>query len=755
VNVSAGLRLLLVEDNPGDAELTRERIVDGRDVKLVAVASLRDALACLALHPIDGVLLDLNLPDSQGLASLEHLRAAFPVIPVVVLSGGMDDELRARCRRAGAVEVFGKAETAGQLFARALLYAIERSRAEQRQLQISALVETQPDAIVIVNAEGAVRYVNRAALELFARSKAELFSERLGFSVVAGATLEILILRRDGQRTAEVRVVPIDWYNEPCLLASLRDVTWRKQAEERSRELERQNLRIQEAKETVERESRYKSTFLANMSHEIRTPLNAIIGMSGLMLDTPLDDEQREFADTIRLSSDHLLGIVNDILDFSKIESGQLLVEAYAFDVAVVIEDSIELVAHAARAKGLDVGYIIGEGVPLAVVGDAGRLRQILLNLLSNAVKFTAVGDIVVRLDATPVGDDRVRLRFAVRDTGIGIARDDQARMFRPFAQADASSTRRFTGTGLGLAITKLLSELMGGDAELESREGEGSTFRFSILTGVVAAIAEPVPAAVHGRRALVVERSAAQLPITTWHLESLGLKVVAAATTEAALAHARVDEVIDIAFVDPRVDPALATALGTLRPGLPVVLLNSGERQTSADFHNLRRPVRRQVLLGLLISLWGGTAPAQRPSSRSQPLLAMQFPLRILVAEDNVFNQRVARVMLEKLGYKTELAANGVEVLNALKRQAFDLVLMDLHMPELDGIEATRAIAERYSRELRPLVVAMTAAALESEKRRCLEAGMSDYLTKPITAERLVVALRRAALLRVGQVAE
>lgn len=258
MNVTSGLRLLLVEDNPGDAELTRERIVDGRDVQVVAVVSLHAALDCLALNTIDGVLLDLNLPDSQGLASLERMHAAFPAIPVVVLSGGIDEELRARCRRAGAVEVFGKAETASQLFARALLYAIERSRAEQRQLQISALVETQPDAIVIVNAEGAVRYVNRATLELFACSKEELLSERLGFSVVAGVTVELLILRRDGPRTAEVRVVPIDWYNEPCLLASLRDVTWRKQAEERSRELERQNLRIQAAKEAIERESRHK-----------------------------------------------------------------------------------------------------------------------------------------------------------------------------------------------------------------------------------------------------------------------------------------------------------------------------------------------------------------------------------------------------------------------------------------------------------------------------------------------------------------
>jgi PAS domain S-box-containing protein len=656
-------------------------------------------------------------------------------------------------------------------------FALRESQAEARKLSLVAAKTDSP--VLIGSPDGRIEWANEAFCRVMEYSLDEVVGKnpvhfmlgpdtnprtvariRAAMSRGQGISTDVVNYSKSGRRYhLHIEIQPVRGATGELenFIAVETDVTARVDTE----------VQLRRAKAEADAASRAKSEFLASMSHEIRTPMNGVIGMTSLLMETSLTSEQRDYVNTIRNSGEALLTIINDILDFSKIESGKMELERAPFDLTLCLEDALDLFALQASAKKLELGYYMAPEVPSWVVGDVTRLRQILVNLINNAVKFTPTGSISIEVrrvtrDPTPIGFDpglvldsaRPVLEFIVRDTGIGIPADRIGRLFKAFSQVDSSTTRKYGGTGLGLAICQRLCDLMGGGIRVESREGEGSSFIFTIQTEPAAFGVDPpwlpAPDTLRMGSVLCIEGH----PVTQARLRSIferwgvACKVVPDITAALEMASVRPPALLVMNAVESE-DPANFHALSSIR--CPRVVLHTfGQTPTPPldDSHptaSTTKPIRTTPFLHAIVAIFHtvgeGAAASQRLIERP---IGEQIPLEVLLAEDNAVNQKVALRFLERLGYHADAVANGLEAVAAVENRRYDLVLMDLQMPEMDGFQATQEIRRRFPSERQPKIIALTANAMKTDREQCEAAGMDDYLSKPVKMHEIAAVIRR-----------
>jgi len=669
----------------------------------------------------------------------------------------------------------------------------ELSQALAYNARLALVAAHTNDAVVITDWSGCIDWVNDGFTRLNGYTLDEVRGKNPNALLVGPltdpATVRMIAERMEQGQAADAEVIhyakdgraywsdfevhPFRDSSEKVIgfTGSATDISERKGAEERllaaKDSAEQLNSQLEEAIAHAQRSameanlaSQAKSSFLATMSHEIRTPLNGILGMAGLLRDTGINERQLDFVHTIETSGDALLGIINDVLDYSKIEAGRIELEAAPLDIRECAENVLDLFATKATQKNIELLCCIDPGVPPAIVGDVTRLRQVIVNLVGNALKFTAKGEVVVSIGASPAeADGSHEIRIRVRDTGIGIPEDRRDRLFQPFSQVDSSTTRKYGGSGLGLAISKRLAEAMGGKMWVESEEGRGSSFIFTIQARAQAVAERPRWQCAAGSftrvSVLVVDDNASSRELLKGHLKSWGATVEAVASGAEALDFLRSTERCDLALIDrqmPAMDGlAFAAEVRRLPHGgaLPLILLNSlSDGATRPEFAaQVNKPLKPERLFNAVDRLFGkhASSSALAGSPSRQSAVAPASSLKVLLVEDNIVNQRVATMLLAKLGVHPRLVSNGAEALAAFSEQPYDFILMDMEMPVMDGCEATRQIRGRADGK-RAWIVALTANAMNSDRRRAFEAGMNDFVSKPIRLSDLESAFKRAA---------
>jgi len=750
----------ITERKEAEAELRRTRdylenlieyanapiIVWDSDFKISRFNHAVERLTGLFAGEVIGQPLDILFPAKSRIKSMDHIRRTlsgerWDTVEIPIL--GKDGSIRTVLWNSATLyEEDGKTVLATIAQGQNIT---ERKAAEEQVKFQASLLDQVHNAIIATDLNGRIAYWNKFAETLHQWTAEEVLGKNIAETVVPEGSTDRMIQVMDqisssGSLECELKVRRRDgsifpaYYSFSTLKDSQGenagfvgvsiDITERKEVEED----------LRRAKERAEAATRAKSRFLASMSHEIRTPMNAVVGLAGLMLKTDLSPDQRDYAETIRSSGDALMTIINDILDFSKIEGGKMEMECQPFDLVNCVEESVDLIAQSAAKKSLSLSYFVDSQVPHRIVGDVTRLRQVLINLLSNAVKFTDAGEISVAITSRKSGQ-RYEIQFAVKDTGIGISADRTDRLFQHFSQVDMSINRKYGGTGLGLAISKRLVEMMGGKIWVKSEPGRGSTFFFTI-----AAIAARLPAEeLKGKRILIMVEDPGVAQDLSGQLLQFSVKPIIASPQDWAVHEINRDSA-DLLIIDMETEGAKELIMKRGSAALPPMVAFRPHSGPEGPFAGaLEHPIRPASLVETLTEAL--RKPVQRSVSDMPSSPRECRSLRILLAEDNAVNQKVALRMLERLGYQADIAANGFEVAAALRLQPYDLVLMDVQMPEMDGLEATRLI--RAMKDIRqPYIIAMTAFAMKGDREECLSAGMDDYIAKPVKIEELEAAL-------------
>ena len=644
---------------------------------------------------------------------------------------------------------------------------------EELKVRFNAILETVPQSVAFADDSGDNSWINGHAAKLFGlktghvepailgaamralRNKATNSEEifKLGTAFIQSKTknTESWYWKFDEPefKVLDVCYTPIVSENMNGMLLTFEDITERYLFDQQLQEL---NVQLEEKSKLADAQNQAKSEFLANMSHEIRTPMNGVMGMTSLLMNTKLNEEQFDFTESIRLSADALLEIINEILDFSKIESGKMELEEHPFYIHKIVEETYDLLAVKAAEKDLDLLYVIDPEIPMEVIGDMTRLRQIVMNLVGNAIKFTHRGEILTSIKLNEKKGDTYELQFSVKDTGIGIPEDKMHKLFNSFSQVDSSTTRKYGGTGLGLAISARLVEKMNGHIWVESKVNEGTTFNFTIQLKANTEIKSFKPAIVQkelvGKSVLIIDDNQTNLRILKGQCEMWGMHADTFSNGPAGI-NALEKHTYDVIIIDmlmPVMDGIQVAELIKEHQGdkTPMVLFSSAgalaaEHKQDRNLFTavVDKPIKQAYFKKMLMETISKTSDTGKISAivteTSLPTVPFEHSdISILVADDNLINQKIVSKAFKNIGYTCDVVANGLEVLSSLKRQHYDMVLMDVQMPEMDGLQATAQIIKTYGEE-RPVIIAMTAGAYEKDKQECLDAGMDDYITKPM----------------------